>query len=73
MEFIEHREDDGFNNWFSGQFLESSDKKIKLKEFKLLEIEPDTIKVTGYFTVKPFAEDFTFSKKDIVEILIKVY
>jgi hypothetical protein len=71
IEFVEHREDDGYNNWFSRQYLESVDKKIKIKEFKLLKIEKETITVTGYFTVKPFIQEFSFKKKEIAVILIK--
>jgi hypothetical protein len=71
IEFIEHREDDGFNNWFSGQYLESIDKKIRIKEFKLLKIEKESILVMGYFTAAPFKQEFSFKKKDIAEILIK--
>ena len=71
IELIEHREDDGFNNWFRGQYLETADKKIKLKEFKLLEVGKDSIKVTGYFNVKPFTQDYVFKRKDLIEILVK--
>lgn len=71
IEFVEHREDDGYNNWFSRQYLESVDKKIKIKEFKLLKIEKETILVTGYFTVELFAQEFSFKKQEIAEILIK--
>jgi hypothetical protein len=51
FEFVEHREDDGFNNWFSGQYLETADKKVRLKEFKLLGVEKETILVVGYFNI----------------------
>ena len=72
IEFIEHREDDGFNNWFSEQYLESADKKVRIREFKLLRIDKETITVIGYFNIDPFEKEFTFKKSDIAQLLIKV-
>lgn len=71
IEFLEHREDDGFNNWFSGQYLESIDKKIRIKEFKLLDADAQTITVTGYFNIDPFEKEFIFKKSDIAQLLLK--
>jgi hypothetical protein len=75
MEFVEHRKDDGFNNWFSQQYLESVDsvngKKIRIKEFKLVAIRKENILVLGYFTEKPFARELSFKKNEIAELLFK--
>jgi hypothetical protein len=71
VEFIEHREDDGFNNWFNEQYLESSDKKMRITEFKLLEVGKKTIKVLATISVEPFSKEFAFDKKDIVQVLVK--
>ncbi len=71
MEFVEHREDDGFNNWFYQQYLESVDvvngKKIKIKEFKLVDVKKENILVLGYFTEKPFIRELNFKKSQIAE------
>ncbi|MFM9905625.1 MAG: hypothetical protein ACKVQJ_13765 [Pyrinomonadaceae bacterium] len=72
IEFVEHREDDGLNNWFFEQYLESADKKARIREFKLLGIEKETITVIGYFNIEPFEKEFTFSKSEIAVVLMKV-
>jgi len=71
LDFIEHREDDGFNNWFSEQYLESSDKKVRIREFKLLQVKKETIVVVGYLNIEPFKQEFTFKKTDIAQVLLK--
>ena len=71
MEFVEHRVDDGFNNWFSEQYLESVDKKIRIREFELLGIEKEAIRARAFLNVAPFTQEFSFPKKDIAEVLIK--
>ena len=71
VEFKEHRVDDGFNNWFKDQYLESTDKKIKIREFKLIGIEEKTLTFIGYFNVAPFEKEFSFEKKDIFKLLFK--
>ena len=75
IEFIEHREDDGFNAWFAQQYLESVDavdgKKIIIKEFKLIKIEKESILVIGYFTDKSFTKELSFKKSEIAELLFK--
>lgn len=83
--FIEHRKDDGYNNWFSQQYLESVEKvnglSLRIKEFELLEIDKDNILVKGFFQFvdnvdknlakKSFTKKLSFPKKDIVEYLFK--
>lgn len=71
VEFKEHREDDGYNNWFKDQYLESTDKKIRIREFKFTGIEENTLTFTGYFNVVPFEKEFSFEKKDIFKLLFK--
>ena len=71
FEFVEHREDDGFNSWFSGQHLETADKKVRLKEFKLVGVEKETILVVGYLNIEPFEQKFTFKKCEIAQGLLK--
>jgi len=70
-EFREHREDDGYNNWFRDQYLESADKKIRITEFELIEVGKDTLKVRAKLTAEPFSKEFVFEKKDIAQVLVK--
>lgn len=75
IEFIEHREDDGFNNWFMDQRLESVDivdnVKIIIKNFKLLEIDKESILVLAFINIKPYEQEIRFKKGDIAELLFK--
>ena len=72
VEFIERRQDNGFNNWFSEQYLETADKKIRIKEFKILKVEEEAILVEAYLNVSPFTKEFSFKKSDIAQVLVKV-
>ncbi len=85
VDFIEHRQDDGYNNWFSRQYLESvesiGDFRLRIKEFELLKIKKNYVLVKGFFIFvdkneqiirkKSFTQDLLFNKKDIVEYLFK--
>lgn len=85
VQFKEHRVDDGFNNWFKDQYLESTDKidgfKLRIKEFELLDSKEDFISVKAFFVPidknekllveKSFSKDLSFEKKEIVELLFK--
>jgi hypothetical protein len=85
IDFIEHRVDDGYNNWFREQYLESVEDfdglKLRLTKCKILKIKKDSISVTGYFDYfdaqneivpkKSFTEKLSFKKKRIVEVLLK--
>lgn len=85
-DFIEHRVDDGYNNWFSRQFLESVEKtvdsKLKIEKFELLKFDDAKIFVKAFFifvnkdgkglTGKSFTKKLSFYRKDIVELLFKV-
>src|SRR5215204_6326672 len=54
LDFNEHREDDGFNNWFSEQYLESSDKKVRIREFKLLQVKKENNRLSGLSQYRAF-------------------
>ena len=71
IKFEEHRTDDGYNNWFSRQYLESSDKKIRIREFKLTSFDEKTVTVTAYLNIKPFEKEFTFNRSDIAQFLVR--
>ena len=81
--FIEHREDDGFNNWFSSQYLEEMEntghEKFRVTRSIIKELTEDSILVTNYFELfdgkklvpgKSFIQDGWFSKKVITQILV---
>jgi hypothetical protein len=75
--FIEHREDNGYNNWFHRQYLESLEKlgtdKLRIEMSVIKGITKDSIFVTNYFSFyksngEPahegaFVEDYSFAKK----------
>ena len=83
--FIEHREDDGLNNWFSQQYLLSLDTLngyiIKIVKCKIDSIANDSIQVTNYLeyydsynnllTDKSRKLTYWFKKEIINEVLIK--
>lgn len=71
IEFHEHRQDDGYNNWFKDQYLESTNKKIKIRYFKITEVDEKNFTFIGYFNVAPFEKEFVFNKKDIFKLLFK--
>lgn len=81
--FIEHREDDGFNNWFSRQYLEefrsSGDEKLRLLKSVIKEITKDSILVTNHFSIvkgknnlegRSFTQDNWFNKNIIIQVLV---
>lgn len=84
IKFIEHREDDGFNNWFSRQYLESLDSignfKLRLIYSKISALKRDEITVTNYFNLydknnqplfdTPFTKQNSYRRKSIVEVLV---
>lgn len=70
VEFYEHREDDGYNNWFQDQYLETADQKVRIKEFTVVRIDGDSITVVAHINVAPFNQEFRLAKKDIAEVLV---
>lgn len=85
IKFIEHRVDDGFNNWFSAQYLQSINKMgeqiIRISKFKLDSITNNSFQVTMYVDLydannkllvdKSRQVEYWFDKKDIIEVLVK--
>jgi hypothetical protein len=85
IRFKEVRKDDGFNNWFSQQYLQSVDKvnnqTIRISQFKLQGVTPTSFLVTMdvefYDANNKRLRDrfkrlkYEFDKKDIVEVLVK--
>ena len=83
--FVEHRKDDGFNNWFSQQYLLSLDTlsgyTIKIAKCKIDRITNDSIQVTNYLEYydnhnnlladKSRRLTYWFKKEIINEVLIK--
>lgn len=83
--FIEIRKDDGYNNWFSQQGLQSIDKlegqSIKISKFKLDSITTTSFQVTMYVDFydsdNKLLDDesrqikYWFDIKDIAEVLVK--
>ena len=84
IKFVEHREDDGYNNWFFRQYLESLDSignfKLRLIYSKIFALTRDEIRVTNYFNLydnnnqalfdTPFTSKTSYSRKSIVEVLV---
>lgn len=85
VKFIEHRVDDGFNNWFSKQYLESVEEtdglKLRITQFELLKVNEKDILVKAFFVFvtktgqvlpeKSFTKELSFEKKEIIELLFK--
>lgn len=86
LKFIEHRVDDGYNNWFHQQYLESVDEieglKLRITEFELLKIDEKDISLKAFLAyfdkagkIKPdksFVRELSFKKKEIAEFLVKI-
>ena len=85
IKFIEVRKDDGFNNWFSIQHLQSIDKidgqTIRISKSRLDSITTSSFLVTMFIDfydaankllVDKFRQvEYWFEKKDITEVLVK--
>lgn len=85
IEFLEHRADNGFNNWFSKQYLESTEfidgYKIRIVMCKIEQITTEDINVILFLqytdkngklkSEKPHEIKHSFPKKMLTEILIK--
>ena len=84
IRFMEHRVDDGFNNWFSQQYLVSLDafkgQIIRITQCTIDSVTKDSILVTNYLKFydlrnQPLPDksqqlEYWFGKKDIAEVLI---
>ena len=85
IKFVEVRKDNGYNNWFSQQYLQSLDKvdklTIRISKFKLDSITTNSFLVTMYVNFydtsnkllvdKSRQSKHQFDKKDITEVLVK--
>lgn len=85
IKFVEVRNDNGNNNWFSEQSLQSIDEidglKMKISKFRLDSITPTSFKVKMYvdfydggnkIQLDKFREfEYWFSRKEIAEVLVK--
>jgi hypothetical protein len=85
INFVERRKDDGYNNWFSQQHLQSinmtDDQTIRIAKFKLDGITENSFQVTMYIDFydsndKLLADKsrqikYWFDKKNISEVLVK--
>jgi hypothetical protein len=83
--FIERRKDDGYNNWFSQQYLQSINKTdeqaIRISKFRLDSITGSSFQVTMYIdfydandkllTGKSRQVKYWLDKKNISEVLVK--
>jgi hypothetical protein len=83
--FIEVRKDNGYNNWFSQQSLQSIDKfegqSINISKFRLDSITTTSFQVTMYveyydpnnnlLIANAQQIEYWFDKKDIIEVLVK--
>ena len=83
IKFFEHRQDNGFNNWFRGQYLQSvnldADEYIRIVKSRLDKITADSITVTNYMeyyvkekpiTAKAREISATFPCGIIAEVLV---
>jgi hypothetical protein len=83
--FLEHREDNGFNNWFSRQYFEEI-KKTKSEHLRIIksvvkEVTYDSVLVTSYFVLyskdnypvegKSFTQDIWFKRNVLSQILVQ--
>ncbi|TCI93050.1 hypothetical protein [Tenacibaculum sp. M341] len=85
IEFKEHRVDNGFNNWFSQQYVESTEfidgYKIRISMCKIKEIKSDSISVILFLeyrdingkanSEKPNRTECEFPKEILSEILVR--
>lgn len=85
IQFVEVRKDNGYNNWFSQQYLQSTGKvneqTIRISKFKLDGISKTSFQVTMFIDYydnknilqagKSRQEQYTFDTKMITEVLVE--
>ena len=85
IEFKEHRVDNGFNNWFSQQYIESTKfidgYKIRISMCKIKEIKSESITVILFLEYrdkngktnyeKQNRTEYEFPRKILTEILVR--
>lgn len=84
IRFVEHRKDNGYNNWFNEQYLETVDKvngqSIRIVKCRLDSISADSVYVTNYLEFydnsnligKSRQIKSVFPREIIAEVLISV-
>ena len=82
VNFVEHRVDNGYDNWFSDQFLEAINYPgtLRIERFQVKKITRDSFQVIAYFTSHDskngnisnsvFTDEYWFAKNIIAEVLI---
>lgn len=84
VKFVERRKDDGFNQWFFEQYLESLEfidkQKLRIEKCQIKEVRPDSVLVVNYFVFynagnkrlpeKSFRQECWFRRDIIKEVLI---
>ena len=84
--FIENRSDDGYENWFSNQYLQSFEKQdgeiLHVSKFKLDKVLESSFHVTMYVEYynledklipnKSLQLEYVFDKENILEVLINM-
>jgi len=82
VKFVEHRVDNGFDNWFKDQYLEAINYPgtLRLERFQIKKITRESLQVIAYFTLHDpksenisnsiFLEEYWFTKNMIAEVLI---
>ena len=81
MQFIEHRSDTGYNNWFREQYLSATDsatfQETRISKFKVNRITKERIYVTAYVDDYETGEkkrsreiDMSFERKQITMLLV---
>ena len=82
VNFIEHRVDNGFDNWFKDQYLEAINYPgtLRIERFQIKKITRDSFQVIAYFTLHDaksgnvsnsvFVDEYWFAKNMIAEVLI---
>jgi len=85
IKFIEHRQDDGLNNWFSRQCLTAMNyneqEQLKIVKAVIIRVTEDSILVSNYFELhnkkneplpgKSFIQENWVDKKIISMVLVK--
>jgi hypothetical protein len=85
VKFVEHRKDNGHNNWFSQQYLQSVDKingyTLRLTYNQINRVTTDEIFVTSYFGLygknnkqlidSSVSKEHSFKKNMIAEVLVQ--
>jgi len=82
VKFVEHRVDNGYDNWFKDQYLEAINYPgtLRIERFQIKKISKESIQVIAYFTLHDpksenisnsiFLEEYWFAKNIIAEVLI---